>query len=746
MKSLFVAILVVAFSRVLLAQTPNDEHVRPTLDVHRLVGSIAIDGEVSDAGWQAASHVSEFTSALPIPYQTPGVKTEAFITYDADNLYVAMVAHDPNPSAIHASLVPRDRIWDDDFMGIILDSYGDATRSFEVYVNPRGVEGDLFWSSMNEDMSYDMIYAAESRITDSGWQMEMRIPFSSLRFPDIPTQNFHLTFWRNWPRESDYKFTWAPLSFSIPCTFCQLGMLTGINDIRSSGTLDLLPALVTSQFAHEPHVQESLTNDAVSIKPSITARVSLGTATAIEATIKPDYSQVEADAAQVTANTTFALFYPERRPFFQDGADLWSTALPAVYTRSLGSPIAAAKVLHRDATSSFAFLSSYDETTPIIIPLEERTVIAEDPHHSLSNIIRGTHTFDDDRYVGVLATDRRYFDNGSNTVFGVDGRWRLFENVAMRGQQLFSITRESTSGLASQDASFDGERHTIGMDGEAFTGNANQIVLERYTPGFDFNLEYDQTSPTYRAGDGFVTQNAIHTASAWIGNKWPIENPPAWASWIVELDGSLLAAYNWNYDRESKLELVNPRIDFAFKGQTDLHISYRIWNERFAHVLFDRLRLWQVQGTTRFVKGVVLSWNWRTGEGIYYDPNAPERGKENILTLSGQFKPIEALMIEPSYTYSRLDALNRGGTLFAGSIYWSRITYQFTRQLDLRVITQYDGFAEQVLVDPLLTYRVNPFTSFFVGSAHSFLSDGEIIHARATDRQFFAKLQYLIQT
>jgi hypothetical protein len=749
MKSLLRALVVwvALFGSLAAFAQDSARPQKPALEVHRRTGAIAIDGDLSDDGWKSAARATDFWSAIPILDIKAPVATDAYITYDDEYLYVAMRASDPDPSAIHASLVPRDRIWDDDFMGIILDTYGDATKSFEVYVNPRGIQGDLFWSSISEDGSYDMIYDAEAKITDSGWQMEMRIPFSSLRFPERAVQDFHLSFWRNYPRETDYKFSWAPINFTIPCVFCQLGTLTGIEGIRSNGNLELLPALVAIQGPPpEKSALITLPRANMEMKPSLNARLVLGTATGVEATIKPDFSQVEADAAQVSANSTFALFYPEHRPFFQDGSDLWNTFLPVVYTRSMSSPIAAAKVLHRDAVSSYAFLSSYDENTPIIIPLEERSEFLFDQNSSYSNILRATHTFGEDRYLGLVATDRRYAGNGSNTVFGIDGRLRLFENVAVQGQQLFSLTHELDNDLDSLKGTFDGGRHTLAMDGETFSGNTNVIALERMTPGFDFHVEYGQTSPAFRAGDGFITSNSIHNASGWIGYKWPLSNPPAWAAWIVEIDASLTGAHNWNYDGEGKLDLVRPKLDLQFTAQTDLHVSYQLSNERFAHVNFARMPVWQVQGSTKPFSLLAITYNWKTGESIYYDASSPARGTMNTLTLTGVLKPIAGLMIEPSYTFSRLDSLAGAGTFYSGTIYWARITYQFSRQWDLRVITQYDGFAEELIVDPLLTYRVNPFTSFYLGSAHNFVNDGLTNTFRPTGRQFFAKLQYLIQT
>jgi hypothetical protein len=754
MRSLLFLVLFVVFARAVSANpidTSFTQHLKPSLDVHRLSGAISIDGNLDDDGWKQAAHVSDFTAALPVPNARPTEKTEGYIAYDNDYLYIAMIAHDTNPSAIRASKVARDRIWDDDFMGIILDTYGDATKTFELHVNPYGIQGDLFWSSTNEDESYDMIFDAESKITSDGWQMEMRIPFRSLRFPDIEKQNFRMTFWRNYPRESDYKFSWAPINFQIPCMFCQLGSLTGIEGVHSAGMFEFLPSLVATQSAElVPDVLQGtrLANQKPEVRPSLNARIALGTATAIEAAIKPDFSQVEADAAQVSANSTFALYYPERRPFFQDGGDLWNTFMSAVYTRSMNSPIVAAKALHRDDASSYAFLSSYDENTPIILPLEERSVTVYDDHKSLSNIFRATHTFGDDRYFGVLATDRRYTANGANSVAGIDGRFRLFENVVLQGQQLFSVTREPDSGSTDSTrispTRFDHGQHTLNFDGERFNGSATVVALERMTQSFDAHAEYGLTSPDYRAGDGFVTQNGFRYTEAWIGDKYILRDAPDWLKWMIEVDGSFEGQRTWDYDGVTKQEYLRPGLDFALTGQTNLHIKYKRTSERFSGVIFPDLYNVNVFGSTKFMQSVAFSWNVRSGRAIYYDPAAPSMGRELNVALSATLKPMDALTFSPSVTYSRLDSLSGNGSYYKGAIYWAKLGYQFTREMDLRVIAQYDGFGRQFIVDPLLTYKLNPFTCFYLGSAHGFLAmDGTPLEA--TNRQFFAKLQYLIQ-
>ena len=313
----------------------------PSLNVSRLDGKFTLDGDLNDPGWVHAAHTNVFTGCSPHPMTRPPVNTDAFITYDDEYLYVAMIAHDPHPEQIRSSMINRDNIFLDDFMGIILDTYGDATRSFEIYINPRGVQGDLFWTATNEDMTYDLIYDGESKITSDGWQIEMRIPFKSLRFPNTAIQNFHIAFWRSYPRDVVYKMGSCPIDFRLPCWFCQLGPLTGIENIPHSGSFEFLPSLAATQSAslHDQTQSTPLINDPVKVKPSLGISYGLGPASSIAATINPDFSQVESDAAQVSVNTTFALFYPEHRPFFQDGSDLFTTYLAAVYTRSIDDPI-----------------------------------------------------------------------------------------------------------------------------------------------------------------------------------------------------------------------------------------------------------------------------------------------------------------------------------------------------------------------------------------------------------------------
>ncbi|MEP7235601.1 MAG: carbohydrate binding family 9 domain-containing protein, partial [Ignavibacteriota bacterium] len=289
----FVLIAPACFGQSTEPDTSFHANQRPNLQIKHRKAPIQIDGELGDEGWVDAESVGGFCNTFPTHGTKPKVCTFAKMTYDDDFLYIAMIAEDPYPADIRASYSPRDKIWGDDFMGIILDTYGDGTRCFEIYANARGVQGDLFWTPSNEVESYNMIYQTEGKITEKGWQLEMKIPFRSLRFPDIQIQNFHCSFWRSYPRDRVYKYSWADVNFNVPCAFCQFGTISGIENIHPAGSFEVLPSLVASQYAARDNGTGAMANSPLKLNPSLGLRYVLGTATGLELAVNPDFSQVE---------------------------------------------------------------------------------------------------------------------------------------------------------------------------------------------------------------------------------------------------------------------------------------------------------------------------------------------------------------------------------------------------------------------------------------------------------------------
>jgi len=218
-----------------------------SVEIRPVTGPIEIDGSVDDPGWAGATRITGFVERTPREGATPPAETEVLLTYDGSNLYVAFVAHDPNPGAIRAALQPRNQLWSDDWVGVLLDPHGDGSLGYYFLSNPIGVQADLQMTPRSEDSSIDFVYTTAGRITEEGFTVEMAIPFRSLRVPDREVQNWGIMFVRSYPRSNRHYITWPAWSRNSPCQLCELASLEGISGIGVGGNLEVLPSLVVSQ-------------------------------------------------------------------------------------------------------------------------------------------------------------------------------------------------------------------------------------------------------------------------------------------------------------------------------------------------------------------------------------------------------------------------------------------------------------------------------------------------------------------
>jgi hypothetical protein len=574
----------------------------------------------------------------------------------------------------------------------------------------------------------------------------MAIPFRSLRFPDDAEQSWRVQFWRTHPRDSRRQYAWAAVDRDDPCFMCQFGTLTGIQDVRPGGKLDLLPSVTTKQvgaLASDTNPHAEFENGSLDGDAELTARYSFTSSTSADLTINPDFSQVEADAGQIDVNTTFALFFPERRPFFQEGSDLYDTWIDAVYTRTINEPVIAGKLTGRMASSSLGFFTARDERSPMMVPLEEGTELAVDAGWSTSNVGRYRYDLGDNSHVGGLGTNRIFDAGGSNSVFGADAQFRFLRNYQVETQWLGSYTKElSAPDLIDADETFDGGNYTVALDGEDFWGNAGYFSVERHARTWRWDVDYWVTSPTFRADNGFVSQNNNRRGTIWSGlNFRPDTN------WFDEIVPSIGAGRIWNFDGQRKDEWLRPEVFLQFKGQTNLWAAYLWSEENFGGLEFKGIGRWQGGANTRYSEKIQGGVFAQAGTSVAR--NDLVLGDGVGIELWSTIKPISRLVIEPTFDYSKLDDPD-GNELFNGYIVRARANLQFTRELFLRLIFQYDDFARSYDVDPLLTYKINPFTVFFVGSTHNISEVGDTGNGIApeytqTQRQFFAKLQYLFR-
>lgn len=722
----------------------EDVHVpkmKPTLTVTSAASAIIVDGQLGEEAWDRAARFSGFTEIQPGDEVRPPVETEVLVTYDATSLYVAFIAYD-DPERVRASLRERDDIFQDDWVGIIVDPYGDGVQAYEIFANPLGIQGDLFMqASGNEDIGFDLIYHSEGEITDDGYRVEMAIPFSSLRFPDRAEHAWNITFLRSHPRSSRGVYSWATVSRDDPCLLCQMGTIEGIQGITPGTNIDVLPAVVGVQRASRKEAG-GLDNGRLRLEPSVNLQYSFTPSLTGEATVNPDFSQVESDAAQIDVNTTFALSFPERRPFFQEGSGLFETWLDAVYTRSINDPIGAAKLTGRAGRTSMAFLSAVDEHTPLLIPFEERSELAE-AGRSVSNILRARRSFGENSFVGGTLTDRRLVDGGSGSLVSGDLQYQFLTNYRIEAQLALSHTQELEDADLSEAigaGTFDRGTHSAALDGERFSGWASYVSLERSGRHWNFDFDYWGHSPTFRAANGFITRNDYHRFVA----SQSVDLYPKWSFAEILTTGAFVQR-TLNFDGVEKSAEVGGRFYGRLKRQTFFFTTFSIEREQFQDVAFDGLYNAGVEVNSRFSEPLSASFYLYGGRGIYREDLV--EGQRVNAGASLTIKPLQRLVFETGMNYARMRDPETGESFFEGFILRTRSSLQFTRELSLRLVVQYDDFDETLAVEPLLAYRINAFSTFYVGSTHG-LDRFDYQNDRRFEqsaRQFFFKFQYLFQ-
>ncbi|MGB2988921.1 MAG: carbohydrate binding family 9 domain-containing protein [Candidatus Zixiibacteriota bacterium] len=745
---------VVLLSLPALASSPFEPVFQPRLEIEKSDGAISIDGELNDAEWKGAARVANFVERSPGDNTKPEVETEAFITYDNDNLYVAFVCYD-DPATIRATMCQRDQFNGDDAVCLLIDTYCDASWAYEFFVNPYGIQKDRLWTSVGgegggfEDLGYDLIWESAARITASGYQVEMAIPFESIRFPNKEAQTWKVDFWRNRPRESYTQYSWSARDRNEQCWPCQWGTVEGIRNVRPGKGIEILPTVLAYQSGSlhnlsEPDVRFRNSNPEGEL--SLGGKYSVSSDVTVEASINPDFSQIESDAAQIDVNTTHALYYPERRPFFQEGSDIFRTLFNSFYSRMINDPQLTAKVTGRMGRTSIGFLGALDENTPYMIPLEEGSLVINSGK-SVVNVLRGSRGFGDNSMIGFIVSDRRLDGGGSGSIAAIDGRIRLSKNYSIDGQFIASHTREPDDTLLTSDFNrirFDNGKHTAAFDGESFYGSAFITRFNRDARSWNFFVDYNQVSPTYRTETGYDPWIDYRNLTVWTGyNIYP-------KSGIFErITPQSHVHRRWNFDGVRKIEENNLGINGRIRiAQTYFHASFSRNYESWSGVEFDNLWMIDIDLGSRIIDQLGCDVGFRRRQSVVH--RYLVKGNETAVDASIDLKPIDRLIIEPGINLYRITSVDTGEELFEGYITRTRIRYQANRELSFRLVLQYDDFYQIWEVDPLLTYRLSSFSVLYIGSTYDYSNvetDSGVDPAwKMTSRQFFMKLQYLFQT
>jgi hypothetical protein len=724
------------------AARPPDP-ARPDLAVAPLASPVVVDGWLEEAAWAEAARASDFREVAPSFGAAPAVRTEALVTYSATHLYVAFRAFD-DPGALRASLRDRDDIAQEDFVGVALDPRGEADRAYMVYANPLGVQQDALYADGEEDATFDLVYESAGRVTEAGYVVEMAIPFAALRVP-ADGRAWALTFLRGHPRDSRRVYSWAAVDFADPCWTCQFGTARGIEGIEAGTSLEVLPALVGSQSAAAVE-GGGLDARAFGVQPSLSLRYGVSSNLSVSATLNPDFSQIESDAAQIDVNSSFALSLPERRPFFQEDAEVFATPMSVVYTRSINDPVAATKATGRVGRTEVAFLNAVDERTPVLLPFADRSATIE-AGRSASTVLRARRGLGEASSLGATLADRRLFGGGGGTLASADARVQLGGAFALSGQVALSHTREADDAVRSErlgDRTFAGGRYTAALDGEAFTGLGATLTLNRSSRDWVLDATYEGYSPTFRAATGFVRQNDYHLLKGYYGYQF---RP---GSRLVERVFPLLAAYRTlDWGGRGWRTVVQPQLQLDLIGQTNVGLAYAHRHETFRGVPFEGIGYGVLQASTQFSDVVSGSGYVHAGVDVARSLEVPVAGDYRAAGLDLTLKPTARLQLQAAAHYAAMRDRASGATLFEGAVLRGQARMQFTRELAVRLVGQYDGFSERVSVEPLVSYKLNPFSVVYLGSTHGYAHDaglgGGAGPLAPTQRQLFFKVQYLFQ-
>jgi hypothetical protein len=752
---LIVSLIVLAFRAANSPAAVFNPVFHPSIEINKIDSPIKIDGALDDPGWIQAAKADNFIERYPGRNVKPQVETESYIAYDNDKLYIAFRCRD-DPSRIRATMCQRDQFDGDDNVCFLLDTYGNASWAYEFFVNPYGIQMDRLWSNITgEDAGFDLIWESAAQITDSGYQVEMAIPFASLRFPDKDSQTWKIDFWRNHPREFARQYSWAAYNPDDQCWVCQWGTATGINGVKPGKGLELLPSIIASQSGNidqSSNLDSPFSNNHAETSISVGGKFSVSSNMAVEATYNPDFSQIEADAAQIDVNSTIALRYPERRPFFQEGSDIFQTPFNSFYSRTINDPQFAAKFTGRSGRYNFGYISAYDENTPYIIPLEERSILVN-TGKSMVNVLRASRTIGLNNFLGFIVTDRRFDGGGYGSIFSGDGVLRLSEKYSVVGQYIISLAREpvdsgSIAGLSGIE--FDHNKYDAALNGEYYTGQAIVSQIRRQTRNWSFVLNYDHTSPSYRTETGYDPWNDYKNLNFYTNYDIYPSN-----SIIGRISPQLSTENRWDFSNVKKWTHVGGQLQTDFTiAQTYANIAFFTGTERWQDVNFSDL--WTIQFQTGCQPGNKLGYNFE----IDYGPQVARwlllKGKEVVINTELMIKPMDMLIIEPTLEFSKSNQIGSGDELYKQTIGRTRFRFQFNRELSMRLVAQYidesdpfNGRSRSWEFDPLLTYRINSFSVFYAGSTHNIarlLSEsGARDGWRQTSRQFFVKLQYLFR-
>jgi hypothetical protein len=690
--------------------------------VPRVDTAIAIDGTLSSPVWQHAALLTGFSEYKPVDGLPAEDSTQVLVWYAKDAIYFGIRAFELH-GAPHATLANRDQIDGDDNVQLILSPFIHSHQALVFAVNPLGIQED---GTITEgvrttigstgianatgpaatDLSPDFVYESKGQLTPFGYQVEVKIPFRSIKFPSTSPQSWGLNILRT-IQHSGHSDTWYPTRLAAVSYLDEAGVLAGLHDLETGLVLDVNP-VVTENVTGNPTAGPPAGWGYGVARPQFGGNVrwAITPSLLFNGTFRPDFAEVESDATQLSLDPRQALDYPEKRPFFLDGLEQFNTPNTLIYTRQIDSPIAATKVTGKVGDIGLAYLGAIDE--------EDQAGLSGG--HPAFNLLRAREDFAQGSEIGAVITDKEA--GGSfNRVAGVDSRLTFDKIYAVGLQAATSSTRDdgvSTAGPLWQ---------------ATFTRTGRSFFLNYYLKGID---------PEFSDSSGFISRSDIVRAK--LDTRYTFYPAHTFFD-TFSLDFTYVDV--WTYRHFTSFQASEDR-DYRPSVIMTLHGGWTIlywfdWsNYGYDPSLYQYYYLGHVKGHDTTYTHYV------GGPGI---PNTDHIAQINTPTFAQfdlslfewwghdenffEWSPAMVWVTELTLNYRPTNRL-RAQLMYNAQVYWRNddrsivgktliprllLEYQLSRPIFFRFIGQYDGTYQNTLRDDTRTglpiYIYDPVTSVY---------------------------------
>ena len=693
------------------------------------------DGVVSPNEWKDAQQFSIDYEINPGDNSPAPHKTEVYVLYSATDMYVGFIAH-ADMSNLRSSIRNRDEGFQDDNVQIGIDTYGDGRYMILLGANPEGNQIDLKLLPDNED-DYDVNFESKASKHADSYHVELKIPFNVLPFIKQDEMKWKVVFVRTTYTDDTRS---QSINFKIdrdrPCFICQTPTEITLKGIQSKNRVNLLPYVFGGLSGEKAEGQ--LDFGKFQKNAGLSGLFDLNSVTSLEFALNPDFSQVEADVSQVNANTTFALFFPERRPYFNEGNEIINSNLNTVYTRTINDPLASTKIIHQGDKQRVYWLAAYDQASPYLIAGENESYSGAGGK-AFSNILSYQRTFDQGSYIGLLSTNRIFKDGGNGHAIGVNGLLRFAKLYSLSFELNTSFIKEPNQDWIESEDIIKGK--TVTLDGDKKRGNAVLIELERNTRNWNTNFNFVSYSPEYEAPLGFVTQNSIHSAE--ISHSYSYF-PEDKEGIIQQLQVNVGSEITFNYNNLRKYFDVFNNTFIQWKGnlRTGINIVHII-NEEFAGFVGRNMTEISMFNGYSPSEKINLRAFVSLSESLRYDEEDPSVGKALFVGTFNNFQLTPKLSLNPSLRYSELRSSANNSLYFKGYIGRVNMNYQFNKDLSFRLIGEYNDFDKVFFYQPLFKWNPNPFTIFYIGGSNGYSRIENSKSFSIESSNLYIKFQYL---